>query len=484
MNDRSFEFASGIVSSNYISQGKQGIARREKLISNLLSHRNLPETPWDEMTIQTFLNELAMMDSNNFVGNVGLGEREARVFSPIVSRRNFNLAHGIGRSGDVSAEQPKAAGSSLINKLTNMLVHNMLKIAGYNCFKGCLVVPMATGMSVTLTLLAMRKKKPEAKYIIWTRIDQKSCFKAIATAGYTPIVVNGKIVGDSVETDLETIENEIIRVGAENVLCVLTTTSCFAPRIPDNVEEVAKICSKTGVGHVINNAYGVQSSGIAHAITQACKKGRVDAVVQSTDKNFMVPVGGAVITGPSAKFIDEIAQTYPGRASAAPLIDMLITCLAMGQSGWKQLLKQRKDVFKYLTGKLEEICSKNGLTLLKTKNPISLAVSMNNLMSGLESKDQTFFGAMLFQRGISGTRLVSKGAEKTIEGVHFKNFGGHHPDYPHSYMNAAGALGLTMEDVDDFVVRFDATIRQFKKKIISKPTIITSEVVEEVSCSK
>jgi len=30
-------------------------------------------------------------------------------------------------------------------------------------------------------------------------------------------------------------------------------------------------------------------------VTAAWRKGRVDAVVQSTDKNFMVPVGGAVI---------------------------------------------------------------------------------------------------------------------------------------------------------------------------------------------
>ena len=30
-------------------------------------------------------------------------------------------------------------------------------------------------------------------------------------------------------------------------------------------------------------------------VTSAWRKGRVDAVVQSTDKNFMVPVGGAVV---------------------------------------------------------------------------------------------------------------------------------------------------------------------------------------------
>ncbi len=47
------------------------------------------------------------MDSNNFLDSVGVGEREARVASELVARRHYRLAHGIGRSGDVSAEQPK-----------------------------------------------------------------------------------------------------------------------------------------------------------------------------------------------------------------------------------------------------------------------------------------------------------------------------------------------------------------------------------------
>lgn len=40
------------------------------------------------------------------------------------------LIHGIGRSGDISAVQPKAAGSSLLNKLTNSLVLDIIKLAG------------------------------------------------------------------------------------------------------------------------------------------------------------------------------------------------------------------------------------------------------------------------------------------------------------------------------------------------------------------
>jgi len=64
------------------------------------------------------MNKIALMDSNNFSNRAGIGEREGRVFSSLVQKRNFDLAHGIGRSGDLNAVQPKAGGSSLILKLT------------------------------------------------------------------------------------------------------------------------------------------------------------------------------------------------------------------------------------------------------------------------------------------------------------------------------------------------------------------------------
>jgi O-phospho-L-seryl-tRNASec:L-selenocysteinyl-tRNA synthase len=70
------------------------------------------------------------MDSNNFEDSCGLGEREGRTFSKLVSRRHYNLAHGIGRSGDISEVQPKAVGSSILNKITNELVLDFLKITG------------------------------------------------------------------------------------------------------------------------------------------------------------------------------------------------------------------------------------------------------------------------------------------------------------------------------------------------------------------
>lgn len=45
------------------------------------------------------MQDAALMDSNNFPDNVGVGEREARVACPLVARRHYRLAHGIGRSG-------------------------------------------------------------------------------------------------------------------------------------------------------------------------------------------------------------------------------------------------------------------------------------------------------------------------------------------------------------------------------------------------
>ena len=66
--------------------------------------------------------------------------------------------------------------------------------------RSALVLPTATGMSLTLVLLTLRLKHPSVtalppsaraakRHVLWLRIDQKSCLKAIATAGCVPVVV-------------------------------------------------------------------------------------------------------------------------------------------------------------------------------------------------------------------------------------------------------------------------------------------------------
>ena len=58
----------------------------------------------------------------------------------------------------------------------------------------------------------------------------------------------------------------IEEVGAERVLCVLSTTSCFAPRAVDKVLELGRLCKELGVPHIANNAYGVQCAACMKAI--------------------------------------------------------------------------------------------------------------------------------------------------------------------------------------------------------------------------
>jgi hypothetical protein len=102
----------------------------------------------------------------------------------------------------------------------------------------------------------------------------------------------------------------------------------------------------------------------------------VDIIIQSTDKNFLVPVGlypslfalrsfilsfplsnlallslvlsslgGSIVSGYNSKLIDRISKDYPGRANMSPILDMFITLLSLGVKGYTALLKQREVEF-------------------------------------------------------------------------------------------------------------------------------------------
>uniref|UniRef100_A0A8C4I5G1 O-phosphoseryl-tRNA(Sec) selenium transferase n=1 Tax=Dicentrarchus labrax TaxID=13489 RepID=A0A8C4I5G1_DICLA len=456
MNSENFSLSEKIVSPSYIRQGSQARRGHEQLIRHLLEQGKCPEEGWSESTIELFLNELAVMDSNNFLGNCGVGEREGRVASSLVARRHYRLIHGIGRSGDIAAIQPKAAGSSLLNKLTNSVVLDILKLSGVRSVASCFVVPMATGMSLTLCFLTLRHRRPKARYIIWPRIDQKSCFKAMITAGFEPVVVENVLEGDELRTDLEAVERKIEELGAENILCVHSTTSCFAPRVPDRLEELAAVCAKYNIPHIVNNAYGVQSSKCMHLIQQGARVGRIDAFVQSLDKNFMVPVGGAIIAGFDESFIQEISKMYPGRASASPSLDVLITLLTLGASGYKKLLSERKEIYSFLAQELKNLASAHGERLLHTPhNPISLGEL--HLLNDHHSSTLSLFFIHVF-------RVIPLGKEQTISGHTFRGFMSHSETYPCPYLNAASAVGITREDVTLCIKRLDKCLKTLKKE--------------------
>ena len=120
-------------------------------------------------------------------------------------------------------------------KLTKaMTLHVLKKIVGLSFINDVLILPFATGMSITLSLLALKSLKPDAEYVVWPRIDQKTCLKSILTANLKPIWIEPVLEGEQLRTDVEAVEKALAEKG-DKVLCVFSTTSCFAPRAYDRV---------------------------------------------------------------------------------------------------------------------------------------------------------------------------------------------------------------------------------------------------------
>jgi len=477
MNEKSIQILEKYLPKTYVNQGQQAISSLENEIRVLLEKGKIPEKGWSDERIEFLLNYVAFMDSNNFSESCGLGEREGRVFSRLVSKRHYNFAHGIGRSGDLNEIQPKAIGSSLINRLTNDMIMDFVKISGLTFAKKCFLVPMATGMTLTFCMLSIRQTKPNAKYVLMPRIDQKSCIKSIVASGFTAVIIENKLVGEELQTDMNALEAKIAELKPENIACIFSVTSCFAPRAADNVEGIAKLCAQFNIFHLVNNAYGLQSSKCTHSINQASRNGRVDVVVQSTDKNLMVPVGGSLLVAFDEKNIDNITGFYPGRASMSQTLDVLITLLSMGTDKYRALLLERKDCFDYLKKELKRLADKHGEKVLDTPhNSISIGFTLTHY--GDQKKEITQIGSMLFIRFVSGARVVASGENKEIGGIKFQNFGSHSNDYPCAYVTAAAAIGETRDDIDMFIKRFGKVLDSFKAQ---KVTSATTTAVENSS---
>jgi len=56
-------------------------------------------------------------------------------------------------------------------KLTCFLTKDALKLMGYQNAKNLIVLPLATGMALSISLIAFKAQKPNAKFVIWPRID-------------------------------------------------------------------------------------------------------------------------------------------------------------------------------------------------------------------------------------------------------------------------------------------------------------------------
>ena len=73
MDNQNFKLSEELVNPSYIRLAQNSINKREKFFKILLSQRQLLDDPLDDLTINYFLDTLALMDSNNFEGKVGVG---------------------------------------------------------------------------------------------------------------------------------------------------------------------------------------------------------------------------------------------------------------------------------------------------------------------------------------------------------------------------------------------------------------------------
>ncbi len=406
-----------------------------KPIKRLFEQRTLPKEGWSDESIRLLLKVLSSMDTDKDPKAARIGEREARIASPLVSELAAGFNHGVGRSGVLIDPQPKAAGGSLMYQIANRLATDLLKKFGIENISGAYIIPLATGMSIGLALKVARDLTG-GQEVVYPRIDHKSPLNGISLVDLQPKIVQCKLDGDAVISDPNDVEAAI----NERTSAILTTTTFFPPRQPDDIISIAKIAKDKRIPHVINNAYGVQSPVIMKMIRSAIFKGRVDAIIQSTDKNFLCPVGGSIIAGPDEEFLKRVAHSYAGRATAAPVVQFLAAILSLGENGYRELIQQQNECFNLLKKRLKETAEKHGERLLEVNSTIAVAMTIT------EPRIAHKIGEQLYTSRVTGPRGLPK-ADST--------FGTCFDKYPTQYLTINAAIGVEKTDINTTVKRLD-----------------------------
>jgi len=445
-------FKSTSIPQNMLDRGQLVLNNFLKPMKTLFEQRSVPQKPWSEGQIEFLLQMLSNMDTDKDDKASRVGEREARIASSLHLKTSSGFCHGIGRSGFLTAPQPKAPGGSIMYELSNYLALNFLRKFGLPNIKKAIVIPQCTGMSLALCLGALRpnwnkKELINKRTVIVPQIDHKSLIKAINLMGMRIKTVEGKIFGDAVRIPIEDIEASL----DSDCFAVISLTSFFPPREHDNIKEISKFAKKNDLVHIVINAYGVQSPEWMKLIQVGIDAGKVDAIIQSTDKNVLTPVGGAIIASPSEEIITKISQAYAGRASAAPIVNFLISMLSLGIEGYQKLLRAQQQNRKLLENKLKGVAEKINEKILDVFNPVAVAVSLNNL-----KKEQLFaLGGALYNLRVTGPRVYNP--EESV-------FGTCSTEYITPYIVMNAAIGATSEDIISAVERFEKAYDQITQK--------------------
>jgi len=291
-------------------------------------------------------------------------------------------------------------------------------------------------MTLALALCAARNLT-KGREVVYPQIDHKTPLKAIHLAGLQERIIEGEVYGDGVNVPPEKIQKAV----NENTAAILSTTTFFPPREPDKIKDIAKIAEEKKVPHIINNAYGVQSREIMKLVRGAIDAGRVDAIIQSTDKNFLAPVGGAIVASPDEEFLNEVSRTYAGRATAAPIAQFLAAILSVGLEGYEKLRTQQEENRKFLESSLKTVAERHSQRILNVYNPISVAMT-------LEGRNAKKIGKALYTARVNGARALEK-----------NDFGVCCPQYISSYINFDAGIGLQKKEITLATERLDTILK-------------------------
>ena len=225
-------FINSQIPQNILNRGQLVLNDFLKPIKILFEQKNVPKEPWTDEQIDFLLQALSNMDTDKDESAARVGEREARIASKLHLKISGGFCHGVGRSGYLTAPQPKAPGGSIMYEISNYLARNFLKNFGLPNIKEAIVVPLSTGMSLALCLGALRSSLEQNKNkILLPRIDHKSLLKAIDLMGFESKIINGKVYDDAVRVPIEDIKANL----DEKCFAIISITSFFPPREHDDI---------------------------------------------------------------------------------------------------------------------------------------------------------------------------------------------------------------------------------------------------------
>ena len=145
-------------------------------------------------------------------------------------------------------------------------------------------------------------------------------------------------------------------------------------------------------------------------------------------------------------------------------MDLFITLLSLGSSGWLKLLQQRQDNFLYLYQQLKILFEhKFNEQVINTldNNEISIAISCNSFK---KDDSASYLGAMFYNRLLSGIRIIDQHQQKSIWNYHFNGYGASCINYPHTYMTFACAIGMTKDEINLLISKIDQILSKLRSK--------------------